>query len=92
MKVNNEKLPHILKSNKVTSPFYIENTLHKLLCKPKSSVTTEQKISIVYKVHCTNCQAVYFGESKRSFKSRFNWHMRPVKNCDIKVNKICQHQ
>ena len=30
-----EKLRHILKSHKISSFFFIENTLHKLFCRPK---------------------------------------------------------
>ena len=30
-----EKLRHILRSHKIKSTFYTENTLRKLLCKPK---------------------------------------------------------
>ena len=30
-----EKLRHIVRSHKIKSTFYIEKTLHKLLCKPK---------------------------------------------------------
>ena len=40
--------------------------LRKLLCKPKDRVTTEDKNNIVYETDCSNCQVVYFGESKRS--------------------------
>ena len=42
----------------------------KLLCKPKARVATEDKSNIDYEIDCSNCQAVYFGESKRSLKSR----------------------
>ena len=42
----------------------------KLLCKPKARVATEDKNNIDYEIDCSNCQAVYFGESKRSLKSR----------------------
>ena len=40
--------------------------MRKLVCKPKDRVATEDKNNIVYKIDCSNCQAVYFGESKRS--------------------------
>ena len=45
-------------------------TLRKRLCKPKDRVATEDKNNIVFEIDCSNCQAVYFGESKRSLKSR----------------------
>ena len=54
-------------------------TLHKLLCKPKDRVDTEDKNNIVYKLDCFYCQAVYFGESKRSLKSRSDEHKRSVR-------------
>ena len=40
-------------------------TLRKLLCKPKDRVAIEDKNNIAYEIDCSNCQAVYFGESKR---------------------------
>ena len=49
-------------------------TLRKLLCKPKDRVATEDKNNIVYEIDCSNCQTVYFGESKRSLKSLSDEH------------------
>ena len=60
-----EKLRRILRSHKIRSTFYTENTLRKLLCKPKDQVVTEDKNNIVYEIDYSNCEAVYFGESKR---------------------------
>ena len=56
-----EKPRYILRSYKIRSPFYAENTLRKLLCKPKDRAATDIKNNIVYEI----CKAVYFGESKR---------------------------
>ena len=63
-----EKLQRILRSHKIRPTFYTKNTLHKLLCKPKDRVATEDKNNIVYEIDCSNWEAVYFGESKRSLK------------------------
>ena len=41
--VTSEKLRCILKSHKTRSTFYTENTMRKLLCKPKDQVATEDK-------------------------------------------------
>ena len=65
-----EKLQRIFRSHKIRSTFYTENTLLKLLCKPRDRVATEDKNIIVYEIDCSNCEAVYFGESRRSLKSR----------------------
>ena len=45
-----EKLWRILRSHKIRSTFYTEMTLHKLLCKPKDRVATEDKNNIVYEI------------------------------------------
>ena len=86
-----EKLPRILKSHKIRSNFYTENMLRKLLCKPKDRVAREDKNNIVYEIDCSNCEAVYFGESKRSLKSRSDEHKRSVRNCDCDKNEITKH-
>ena len=85
-----EKLRRILRSHKIRSTFYTENTLRKLLCKPKDRVATEDKNDIVYEIDCSNCEAVYFGESKRSLKSHSDEHKRSFRNCNCD-NEITKH-
>ena len=86
-----EKLPRIVRSHKVRSTFYAQNTLCKLLSNRKDRVATEDKNNIVYEIDCSNCEAVYFGESKRSLKSRSDEHKRSVRNCDCDKNEIAKH-
>ena len=86
-----EKLWFMLRSHKIKMTFYTEMTLHKLLCKPKDRVATEDKNNIVYEIDCSNCQAVYFGESKRSLKSRSDEHKRSVRNCNCDKNETAKH-
>ena len=86
-----EKLRRILRSHKIRSTFCTEMTLCKLICKPKGRVATEDKNNIAYKIDCSNCQAVYFGESKRSLKSRSGEHERSVRNCNCDKNEIAKH-
>ena len=78
-------------SHKIRSTFHTEKTLHKLLCKPKDPVATGDKNNIVYEIDCSNCQAVYFGESKWSLKSHSDEHKRCVRNCDCDTNEIAKH-
>ena len=75
-----EKLQLILRSHKIGSAFCTEKTLPKLLCRPKDRVATEDKNNIFYGIDCSNCEAVYFCESKRSLKSRSDEHKRSVRN------------
>ena len=86
-----EKLRRMLRSEKIRFPFYTENTLRKLLCKPKDRVPTEDKNSIVDEIDCSNCKAVYFGESKRSINLRSDEYKRPFTNCDCDKNQIAKH-
>ena len=86
-----KKLQCILRSQKIMSTFYTKNTLRKLLCKPKYRVATEDKNNIVYEIDCSNCEPVYFGESKRSLKSRFDKLKRSVRNFDCDKNEIAKH-
>ena len=86
-----EKLRRTFKSDKIRSIIYTESTLLKLLCKTKDRVALEDKNNIVNEIDCSNCKVVYFGESKRSLKSRSDEHKRSVRNCDCKKNKIAKH-
>ena len=44
----------------------------------------------VYETDCGKCEEVYFGESKRSFKSRSDEHKKTVRNCDCDNNEIAK--
>ena len=86
-----EKLWRILRSHKIRSPLYTETTLRKLLCKPKDPVAIEDKNNIVYEIDCSNCEAVYFGESKRSLKSLSDERKRSIRNCDCDNNETTKY-
>ena len=49
-----EKLHCILRSHKIRNTFYIENTLLKLLSKPKDQKATEDENKIVNEIDCSN--------------------------------------
>ena len=50
--------------------FYTNTTSRTLLSHAKDTVPSEQRNNIVYKYDCKNCEAVYFGESKRTLAER----------------------
>ena len=85
-----KKLRRILRSHKIRSTFYTEMNSRKLFCKRKDRVVAEDKNSIVYEIDCSNCEAVYFGESKRSLKSGSDEHKRSVSNRDCDKNEIAK--
>ena len=86
-----EKLQRILRCHKIRSTFSTENILRELLCKPKDRVAAEDKNNIFYEIDCSNCEAVYFGESKRFLKLRPDERKRSVRNCDCDKNEIAKH-
>ena len=87
----NEKLLRILRSHKIRSTFQTENTLHKLRCKPKDRVATEDKNNIDYQIDCSKCEAVSFGESKQALKLRSDQHKISARNCNCERNQIPKH-
>ena len=70
---------------------FLQNTLRKVLCKPKDRVATEDKNNVLFEIDCSNCEAVYFGESKRSLKSRLDEYKRSVRNYDCEKKEIAEH-
>ena len=46
---------------------------------------------IVYQIDCSNCEAVYFCEFKRSLKWCSDEHKRYVRNYDCDKNEIAKH-
>ena len=65
--------------------------MRKLLCKPKDRVATEDKNNIVYEIDCSNCEVVYFSESKQSSKLRSDEQKRSVRNYDCDKNETAKH-
>ena len=53
--------------------------------------TIEDKNSIVYEIDCSNCEVVYFGESKRSLKWCSDEYKISARNCDCKKNEIAKY-
>ena len=84
-----EKLRHILKSHKIRPTFCTDR-----LC-VNSYLNREieqlQKINIVYGIDCSNSEAVYFGESKRSLRSRSDEHKRSGRNYDCENYEMAKH-
>ena len=51
----------------------------------------EDKNNTVDEIDCSNCEAVYFGESKQYLKWHSDEHKGSVKNCDCEKNEIVKH-
>ena len=84
-------LRHILRSHKIRSTFYTEKTfLNSFVNLKIKQIQKIKTISFIYEIDCSICEAVYFGESKRSLKSRSDEHKRSVRDCDFDKNEIAK--
>ena len=69
-----QKLQRIIRSYNIRSNICTDSSVRELLCKMKDRVATEDKNDIVYEIDCSDCEAVYFFESKWTLKSRSDEH------------------
>ena len=67
----NARIKQVLKENGCQ-----ENIIGKIFKRITSRVATEDKNNTIYEIDCSNCEAVYFGESKLSLKSCSDEHKR----------------
>ena len=81
VKGTSEQLERIFNDHNINCTFYTTTTLRTLLSHAKDPVPSEQRNSIVYKYDCKDCEAVYFGESKRKLEEKTKDHTRAVKGC-----------
>ena len=86
-----EILRRIFQKHKFRCTFYSSDTIRKTLSNPKDKIEKGKQNNIVYKIPCADCNAVYIGESKRSFDQRSKEHDRAVKNGDFDKNEIADH-
>ncbi|KAK3722628.1 hypothetical protein QZH41_011725 [Actinostola sp. cb2023] len=70
---------------------------HKPLCKiselfprPKATKDATFKTGVVYKVKCSDCDFIYYGQTERSLRTRMAEHRRAICN-NQKSSKIAQH-
>ena len=62
------------------------NFLRRLL----TNVKGKDKPGAVYKIHCSNCQATYIGETGRNLTRRLSEHKQAIKKGDLN-NNIAEH-
>ena len=58
-------------------------TLRPLLTKVKGKDKPEERPGAVYKIHCSDCQATYIGETGRNLTTRLTEHKRATKKGDL---------
>ena len=65
-------------------------TLRHLLTNVKGKDKPEERPGAVYKIHCSDCQATYIGETGRNLTTLLTKHKRAIKKGDLN-NNIADH-
>ena len=91
VKGTSEQLKRIFNDHNINCTFYTTTTLRTLLSHAKDPVPLEQGNNIVYKYDCKDCEAVYFGESKRTIAQRTKQHTRAVRAADTRRYETADH-
>ena len=74
-----EKIGRVLKQQKVKVAYKPQLTINSLFPRPKELDDSDrQKSGIVYKIHCTQCNFVYYGQTERSLKIQIVEHKKAV--------------
>ena len=86
-----EKIGRILKQQKVKVAYKPQQTINSLFPRPKELDDSDrQKSGIVYKINCTQCNFVYYGQKERSLKTRIAEHKKAVASFD-QNSKVASH-
>ena len=91
VKGTSEQLKRIFNDHNINCTFYTTTTLRTLLSHVKDPLPSEQRNNIVYKYDCKDCEAVYFGESKRTLAERIKEHTRAVRAADTRRYETADH-
>ena len=83
-----ETIAHILRPYNIRVAHKPIFTLRRLLTHGKDK--PEDRPGAVYKIHCSDCQATYIGETGRNLTTRLTEHNRATKKGDLN-NNIAEH-
>jgi len=86
-----ENIGRILKQEKVKVAYKPQQTIISLFPRPKERDDSErQKSGIVYKINCTQCNSVYYGQTERSLTTRIAEHKKAVASFN-QSSKVASH-
>ena len=85
-----ERIFRVLRSNNLKVGFKPLNTLRARFPLPKDKRSALQSRCVVYKIGCSDCNFVYYGQTDRALATRIKEHRRAVRVGDNN-SKISQH-
>ena len=91
-----EKINRCLKSHAIKTTMKPIEKLGNIFSSRKDRIDPFERQGAVYVIPCEDCNLVYAGETKRSFRPRKNEHIRDVRNATIKsiednLTALCKH-
>ena len=86
-----ETLKRILEQLNITVRFKPNNTLRRLLVRPKDPTPPEQRNGVIYRIPCKDCTMAHIGQSGRSLACRIKEHKRAVQNGDQNSSTLAEH-
>ena len=85
-----ERISRVLMSNNIKVGFKPLDTLRAHFPRAKDKPSALQSRCVVYKIGCSNCNFVYYGQTDRALATRIKEHRRAVLVCNSN-SKITQH-
>ena len=85
-----ERIGRILRQQQFKVVYKTKITINSLFPLPKEQNDADRPQSgIVYKISCTNCDFVYYGQTERQLKSRIAEHKKAFSLCDHNSKVAC---
>ena len=80
----------MLRSNGLKVGYKPLNVLCARFPRPKDEPSAAQTKGVVYKIVCSDCDFVYYGQTDRALQTRIKEHKRAVRVCESN-SKVAQH-
>ena len=85
-----ERIGRLLKQQSSQVSFKPQRTVNSLFARPKQQDETDRPSSgVVYRINCSQCDFVYYGETERSLKMRVSEHKKAVLIFDHNSKLAC---
>ena len=86
-----ERIQRVLGQHKIKSAVRPLRTVKQLLSRPKDSIKKEKQTGVVYAIPCSDCNAVYVGETGRSLATRTREHQASVRLGQTEKSALAEH-
>ena len=74
-----ERIGRVLKQQSLQVSYKPQRTINSLFPRPKQQEETDRPSSgVVYRINCSQCDFVYYGQTERSLKTRVSEHKKAV--------------